>query len=169
MTPTSILRMRNPSAGLFLGDMSAPDINHGVNADWQIGKAFQATFTDTVTKMFIHGDPSADHTFNYRLCIYAATSLSVWSGALLGNTADQTNLLQNELRSINLVSPVSIASGNWYALTIHGDSSSALVGALNVTDTSRFFTDTFSDGPAATASASSIDSLSRAFLIYATP
>lgn len=152
-----------------LGNSATPDSNHGLNADWQHGQAYQATSSFTATRIFLHGDPGSSATFNYRLCIYAATSETVWSGALLGQTAEQTSLGTNELHQAALLAPVSIVAGNWYALTVQsstGSGSGPYAGGLSG-GSSRFFTDTYSDGAASTAGASSLNSPIRSICIFA--
>lgn len=142
-----------------LGNTAVELGNLSTGSEVQNGAAWQAAQSFTAIRFFIRGRFSGGaSTFNFRLCIYAATSQTVWSGALLGQTNAATGINQNELKEMALQSPVNIVSGNWYALTIQAESPGALMGTTGAGQGDRFFSDAYANGPAATASASALNS-----------
>jgi hypothetical protein len=148
-----------PAGTFLLGANNAPTANTGLAGDFQLGSGFQATVSGTANNIVIMGSTAAANpTLVFRLCVWAATSVTVWSGALLGKTADQTGLGQNQILSIPLIAPVSIVNGSFYALTIHCSSAasgSTAAGGTGAND--RFVGDTFSDGPASPIGASGLN------------
>lgn len=174
MMPFRALRMHNPSSGVpsgtfLVGANNAPTTNTGLSGDFQLGSGFLAGLSGTANNLVIMGGSGgANPSLVYRLCIYAASSATVWSGSLLGKTADITGLGLSEVKSIPLLVPVPIVSGQWYALTIQCSSAasgSTASGSTGAND--RFFSDAFSDGPLATAGASGLNATAGR-IIYAT-
>lgn len=147
-----------PPAGTFLvGNNAAQTTNTGAFGDIQQGIGAQASVSGTANSIVIIGSSAASFpTAMFRCCVYAATSATVWSGALLGKTADITGIGTSEVKSIPLIAPVSIVSGNWYALTVHCRDN--ISNQSNGSFADRFFSDTFSDGPLNPASASGANS-----------
>lgn len=148
---------------ITIGNTVARTGNLATGANNQIGVAWQATQSGTVNFITIVGHGSSATSVNYRLCIYAATSLTAW-GALLGQTADQNGLGIAEVKKVALQAPVSIVAGNWYAITVQTAASMPAGSSNGGQD--RFFADTYSDGAAATAGATDLFS-TGAHCIYA--
>ncbi len=152
--------------GIYLfGNTGSIDANSFASGNDQCGVAFQASSDAVVKSIVIKGNTGSSSSINYYVCIYAATSETVWSGALLGNSAIQNGLGISEVKSIPLISPVSVTSGNWYALTTLAESNMSV--GMTFGGASRFFSDTYSDGPAATAGASGFN-VGRTQCVYAT-
>ncbi len=152
MLPIQALRMRNAAVPVVtLGNVLVDTNGAALGGDFQQGVAWQASVSFTATKFGLRGS-GASSSIDYRCCVYAATDLTNWNGALLGQTAVQNSLGVHELREIPLLASISVVSGNWYALCIQpsagGITQGTTVGA------SRAFADTYSDGAAATAGAS---------------
>lgn len=135
-----------------LGNILVPTTNVSASANFQQGTAFQASVNFTATRFFITGPFTGTSSFTFRCCIYACTSATVWSGALLGQTAPASNFANLEQKELALLASVSIVSGNWYALCIQPDSPGGTIGCT--AGNGRAFSDTYSDGAAATAGAS---------------
>lgn len=153
--------MRNAAVGITLGNTQAATAGINASANNQVGAAYLAGADGTLNYITILGNTSTDYTTNYRLCIYAATSETVWSGALLGETAVQSVLNHNSSVKAALISSVSITAGNWYAITIQTETtlSTGTIGAAGAgANADRFFADTYSNGALATALASAANS-----------
>lgn len=161
-----------PAPGTFLfGQNGTPGASIGLApGDIQVGSAFVCPYDAVVGNIVIRGSGAFDNpTLNWRLCIYNATSNTVWSGALLGQTADQVGLALDTVVSVPLITPVPVIGGQYYALTIHtGTGATISTRGVDIpTITDRWFTDTYSDGPIDPAPASSFNS-PNGRIIYAT-
>lgn len=146
-----------PVVVITLGNTLVATTGASLAGDFQQGIGVQASQSFTATKFALRGSGTAS-SINYRCCVYAATSATVWSGALLGQTAAQSSLGVNELREIPLLASISIVSGNWYALCIQPSAGGIVQGST--TGNSQAFFDAYSDGPAATAGASFANAVS---------
>lgn len=153
MMPFRPLRMRNPGlpAGTFIvgNNLFANDAT--ISANTNTGSAFQSSVSGTANSIVIKGHSATGNTAHFYLCVYGATSESSWGGSLLAQTAIQSPLGVGELRSVALLLPLSIVAGSWYALTVLPDitMNHAAQTGLGISD--RGFSDTYADGPAATA------------------
>jgi hypothetical protein len=157
------------AAPITLGNTSTtPNGNLSASQNVQQGAAWQAASSGTLNYITISGPTTTDQTQNFRLCIYACTSQTVWSGALLGQTADQTFLGANAINKIALLAPVSVVSGNWYAVTIQPDTGGLTMGTRVGGQGDRFFADTYSDGALGTAGASALNSTDTRCLLAST-
>lgn len=146
------------ASGLIFGNTDQTVVtNLSAAQDNQQGAAWQASVSGTLNYISIAGHQSNDYTTNYRLCIYAATNQTTWSGALLGETAVQSVLNHGTVVKAALLSPVSITAGNWYAITVQPDAPGMACGATSGGQGDRFFGDTYSDGAAGTAGASAFN------------
>jgi hypothetical protein len=150
----------SPPPTITLGNTDVAAAGLSVSADTQQGFGVQAAQSFTGTRMFLRGSVASGlQTFNYRLCIYAATSATVWSGLLLGQTDIVSSLDQDETKELALLSPVNFVLSSWYALTIQAAAPGGLMGRSAASPFGdRFFADAFTDGPAATAGASGLNS-----------
>lgn len=141
---------------IVLGNTLAPATNVSVVANFQQGTAFLASESFTATKMGIYGPFTGTFSCNFRLCIYEVGSDTVWNsggmGALVGQTAVQTGLGNLEFREIPLLASANIVAGRRYVPSIQPDSPGGSIGAHN--GGGRAFSDSYADGPAATAGAS---------------
>jgi hypothetical protein len=158
-----------PAAGTILvGNQGVRTANTNANpSGFSFGSAFQAVASGPANTMVLLGpDTGGGLSTNHRLVIYAATSQTVWNGAKLGETAvSATTPTALQLKQYALLAPVTIVSGNWYALCIHPDGQVPTSG--NGNSDQRAFADAYADGSAATAGASFLNS-TTAFVIYAT-
>jgi hypothetical protein len=154
-------------ATFLVGNNGAATTNTAISGDIQVGVCAIAAASGTANNLVITGSSaSANPSLVYRLCIYAATGTTTW-GALLGKTADITGLGLNEVKSVPLISPVSITSGQFYAVTVQFDTGSGGGSASNGAYADLGFGDTFSDGPVNPASAPGTNS-PNGRIIYAT-
>lgn len=149
--------LRWAGSGIILGNQAAVSGGQSASADIMAGAAYQATKSGVVNSMTIRGSPSTTSSCNFRMAIYAATSQTVWSGALLGQTAVGNGLGLSETKRLALLAPVNIVAGNWYALCIQADPPGMDTGE-NGGYGDRYFADAYSDGPDATAGASAVNS-----------
>lgn len=153
-------------AGITLGNTNTThNTNISAAANNQVGNAYQASVSGTLNYITVIGSSALAYSTNYRMCIYAATSQTVWSGAKLGETAVQNSLGINEVKKVALLAPVSVVAGNWYAITFQAETTMAN-GAQTFGLGDRFFADTYSDGALATALASGANSANTR-MIYA--
>jgi hypothetical protein len=153
--PLLCMGASGPAPGILLvGKSTSNGTDAGqTTANFQIGTAFQAVLSGTANFANVLGGFAGSSAQTYRLCVYGATSESSWGGPLLGYTADVIGLGISEVKSIALLTPITIVAGNWYALTMQSDGIVRLANA-NTSASERFFSDNFADGPAATAAAS---------------
>ena len=146
-----------PPGTLLAGATTGNGANAGtISPGFQMGSAFQAVASGMANTIHVLGSTANASTANFRLCIYDATSQTVWSGALLGNTAPVANLGVDEVKDVPLLSPVPVVAGNWYALTVQPDANVFLASPGNVDE--RYFSDAYADGPMSTAGASGLNS-----------
>lgn len=142
--------------------------NLSASQNTQQGAAWQAGSSGTLNFITVSGPTTTNQTCNFRMCIYACTSQTVWSGALLGQTAPESGINANEVRKVALLAPVSITSGNWYAITIQPDTPGFTMGARSGGQGDRFFSDTYSDGALGTAAASALNTTDTRCLLAST-
>jgi len=135
--------------GFALSDSSTNGANVNYTGGFWEGFIVQAASSGTLNFLWIKGETVLDHTANYRLVIYQATDANDTAGPKLGETGVVSSLLHGENKKIPLLSPVSITSGNYYALGIHKDAS--MNGARRAASGGLRFADTFSDGALGTA------------------
>jgi hypothetical protein len=140
------------ASGTFLvGNNNASNTNIVISGNTSTGSAFQAATSGTANSVVIKGHSTNSNTANFYLCVYAATSESVWGGALLGQTAAQTPLGIGELRTVPLLAGVTITNGSFYAITVLPDSAMNHGGTSGLGISDRGFSNTYASGPAATA------------------
>jgi hypothetical protein len=154
----------------ILGNNGAATGNLGVLGDGHVGTAFQATGNATANKIVIVGGSTANYpSLGMYLCVYAATSSSVWGGALLGRSALITGINIGEVKTASLLTPVSIVNGSWYALTIMTNAGAGENTAANGAFADRFFFgNAFASGPDNPAQNSSLNSGVAGHVIYLT-
>jgi hypothetical protein len=153
--------------GIFIvGNNATQTTNTAVGNDIQQGVIAQAASNGTANNIVIVGPASPLSSLTFRLTVYAATNATTISGALLGQTSQQTALAVG-VNSFALLSPVSIVSGNWYALMLHGGTGTWSGTAANGTLGDKWFSDTYSDGSLLTAPAGGVNS-ANGHMIYLT-
>ena len=144
----------NPFWGspIKLGLSTGAGNSGGRFADQNWGSVFTATQTGTANYAHINGSATNNRTGNYRLAVYAATGPSTW-GSLIGHTADQTrscdrSKCQNPFGRPDLdrLRPKICA-----LLFYHSGSELPGCGAATGENAGYSFSDTFSDGAAASA------------------
>lgn len=122
---------------------SAGVSNSNYSANICFGRAFIANRSGTVNKIGILGGSASASSVDYRLGLYAATSFSAW-GALLGQSNVLNGLGIDEVKEVDLQSPVALTAGNYYAIVLQP---SATMQPRNFsTSNGRFVSDTYADG-----------------------
>lgn len=147
---------------------TTPNTNLSASQNTQQGAAWQAASSGALNFITISGPTTTNQTCNYRLCIYACTSQTVWSGVLLGSTLVQTGINANEIRKVALQATVNVTAGNWYAITVQPDVPGFTMGARSGGQGDRFFSDTYSDGALTTAGASGLNTTDTRCLLAST-
>lgn len=155
--PTPLLTVAQSGGGgggggvFIVGNNAAQTTNTANAGDVQQGIIAQAASSGTANNIVIQGSSASNTSGTFRLTVYAASSSTVIAGALLGRSSDQSGaIVANVANSYPLQAPVSIVAGNWYALMLHGGTISGGTGS-NSTLGDKWFSDTYSDGPLATA------------------
>jgi hypothetical protein len=149
---------------ITVGNNAAATADYSIAADFIHGNSFQAASSGTLNTVHVRGHSVTDFTINYRLAVYAASSATVWSGAKLGETAQQTTLNHGEDKVVALTAPVSVTSGQWYAIVLHAGGA---MGCGASSGTTRAGADTYSDGSGTPAAASFQNSASVSTCIWA--
>lgn len=108
-----------PGGGFMLSDSTSDGSRHTHTGDFWEGYIVQAAESGTITKMHVKGSPDGPDSVNYRLVIYEAASATDTAGPKLGETGVANSLLQDEEKSLDLLAPVSITAGLFYAIGIH--------------------------------------------------
>jgi len=118
------------------------------------GSSFIAPASGTLNFMRIQAHPTLGGTGAFRMAIYAATTATSW-GSKLGETVPSSGLAAGTTSKLALLAPVPVVAGQRYALVIHIGAASTMRYATLSTTGGSFcrFTDTYSDGAAATAGA----------------